>query len=123
MQVEAVETLGEIGGAAAVAELQKLAGTHPEEQVRIEAIESLGEAGGSAGETAAFLKRIALADKSTDVQMEAIETLLELPDGAGIPALIDLARDHPVARRPARKRSNTCSRASIRLLARSSKRR
>jgi HEAT repeat protein len=50
----------------------------------------------SAGETAAFLKRIALADKSTDVQMEAIETLLELPDGAGIAALVDLARDHPV---------------------------
>ena len=96
VQVEAVETLGEIGSAAAVAELRKLAGTHPDEQVRTEAIESLGEADVSAGETAAFLKQIALADKSTDVQMEAIETLLELPDGAGIAALIDLARDHPV---------------------------
>ena len=96
VQVEAVETLGEIGGAGAVAELRKLAGTHPDERVRTEAIESLGESDASATETAAFLKGIALADKSTDVQMEAIETLLDLPDGAGIAALIDLARDHPV---------------------------
>jgi HEAT repeat protein/beta-lactamase regulating signal transducer with metallopeptidase domain len=96
VQVEAVETLGEIGGAAAVTQLQKLAGSHPDERLRAEAIESLGESGAPAAETAAFLKRIALADKSTEVQTEAIETLVELPDGAGIQALIDVARDHPV---------------------------
>jgi HEAT repeat protein len=44
-----------------------------------------------------LLKSIALDDRSTTVQLEAIETLGDLPDGAGIDALVDLARDHPMA--------------------------
>ncbi len=97
VQTEAIETLGEIGGAAVVAELRKLAGTHAEERVRIEAIESLGESGASAAETATFLRGLALAETSEDVRSEALETLADLPDGAGIAALIDLAREHPLA--------------------------
>jgi HEAT repeat protein len=97
VQTEAVETLGEIGGAAAVAELRKLAGTHAEERVRIEAIESLGESRAPAAEMAKFLKGLALSDKSEDVRSEALETLADLPDGAGIAALIDLAREHSSA--------------------------
>ena len=122
VQVEAVETLGEIGGAAAVAQLQKLAAPTPRSRSASKPSNRWLRAARPQAETAAFLKRIALAEKSTDVQIEAIETLLDLPDGAGIAALMDLARDHPVPD-AARKRSNGCSRATIRLPARSSNRR
>jgi HEAT repeat protein len=97
VQIEAVETLSEIGGAGAVAQLRKLATTHADERVRAEAIESLGESDASRTETADFLKRLALAEKSQRVQSEALETLADLRDGAGIAALVDLARDHPSA--------------------------
>ena len=96
VQVEATEALGEIGGAAANSALRELARTHPDEQVRSEAIESLGESDGPAGETADFLKRLVLTDKSSDVQSEAIEALAGLRDGAGVAALIELAREHPL---------------------------
>ena len=95
VQTEAIEALGEIGGAAVVAELRKLAGTHAEEHVRVEAIESLGESGAPAAETARFLKGLALTEKSEEVRSEALETLANLDDGAGIAALIELAREHP----------------------------
>ena len=97
VQTEAVETLGEIGGAAAVAELRKLAGTHAEERVRIEAIESLVESEAPAAETAKFLKGLVLSEKSEDVRSEALETLADMDNGAGIAVLIDLAREHPSA--------------------------
>jgi beta-lactamase regulating signal transducer with metallopeptidase domain/HEAT repeat protein len=97
LQAKAAETLGEVGGAAAVAELRKLAESHQDERIRAKAIEALGESGAPSAETAAFLKRLALADQSHRVQAEAIETLEGLPGGAGIAALIDLARDHPAA--------------------------
>ena len=98
VQIAAVETLSEIGGAVAVAQLQKLATTHADERVRAEAIESLGESDASRTETADFLRRLALAEKSQRVQFEALETLADLQDGAGIAALVDLARDHPSPR-------------------------
>jgi HEAT repeat protein len=97
VQTEAIETLGEIGAAAAIAELRKLAGTHADDRVRVEAIESLGESGAPAGETATFLKGLALAEKSEQVRSEALEALADLHDGAGIAVLIDLAREHPSA--------------------------
>jgi HEAT repeat protein len=97
VQTEAVESLAEVGGAAVVAELRKLAGTHADERVRVEAIESLGESGAPAAETAQFLKGLALSEKSEHVRSEALETLADLHDGAGIAALIDLAREHPSA--------------------------
>jgi HEAT repeat protein len=96
VQVEAVETLGEIHDSSSVAQLRELARTHADERVRVEAVESLGESGVSAVETAAFLKGLALADASSDVRAEVFETLAALPDGAGISALVDLAREHPV---------------------------
>jgi beta-lactamase regulating signal transducer with metallopeptidase domain/HEAT repeat protein len=97
VQAEAAETLGDIGGASAVAALRQLAESDAEEQIRAKAIESLGDSGAPSAETAAFLKRLALADQSHRVQAEAMETLEGLPGGAGIAALIDLARDHPDA--------------------------
>ena len=96
VQTEATEALGEIGGAAANGALRELARTHPDEQVRSEAIESLGESDGPASETADFLKRLVLTDRSPDVQSEALETLAGLRDGAGVGALIELAREHPL---------------------------
>jgi hypothetical protein len=39
---------------------------------------------------------VAVSDTSTHVRDEAFETLAELPDGAGINALVELAREHPV---------------------------
>jgi beta-lactamase regulating signal transducer with metallopeptidase domain/HEAT repeat protein len=95
VQIEATESLGEIGGAAATAALRDLARTHPDEEVRSEAIESLGDSDAAAAETADFLKRLVLADKSPDVQSEALETLSGLRGGAGVGALIELAREHP----------------------------
>ena len=97
VRIEAVETLGEIGGAAAAAQLRSLATTHGDERVRAKAIESLGERDDSPKDTADFLQRLALAEKSQRVQSEALEALADLPDGAGIPALVTLARDHPSA--------------------------
>jgi beta-lactamase regulating signal transducer with metallopeptidase domain/HEAT repeat protein len=103
VQIEAVETLGEVHDPSAVARLRDLAGTHPAEQVRAEALETLGESGAPAAETADFLRRVAVSDTSTHVRDEAFETLAELPDAAGINALVELAREHPVpaARRQA----------------------
>jgi beta-lactamase regulating signal transducer with metallopeptidase domain/HEAT repeat protein len=97
IQTEATEALAEIGGTAVVAELRKLAETHAEERVRVEAIESLGESGAPAAETAGFLKGLALSEKPEHVRSEALETLADLHDRAGIAALIDLAREHPSA--------------------------
>jgi beta-lactamase regulating signal transducer with metallopeptidase domain/HEAT repeat protein len=94
VQVEAVETLGEIDDPKAIDRLHALAQTHADDRVRAEAVETLGDTSSPAG-SVPLLKRIALGDRSRDVQNEAIETLSELPDGAGIAALVELAREHP----------------------------
>ncbi len=95
VQLEAVETLGDIPGAAAAGRLRELAQTHPDDDVRAEAIESLGSL--PAAEAASILESVARAEKSPRVQDEAIETLAGLDDGAGLNALIAIARDHPAA--------------------------
>jgi HEAT repeat protein len=94
IQIEATETLGEIAGADAVTRLRELAEKHPDERIRAEAVESLGDHGASDG-TAKILQAIALADTAERVRDEAIETLGELPDGSGIDALVEIARQHP----------------------------
>lgn len=90
---EAVETLGELHSAAAVTFLKEVARTHPDPEVRREAVETIGEAV-PAPEAATLLGTILNEDRSTDVQHEALETLTELPGGAGIPVLIVAARGH-----------------------------
>ena len=61
--------------------------------MRAEAVETLGECP-PAPEITEILKGIAQRDTSQRVRDEAIETLSELEDGAGISALIELARSH-----------------------------
>jgi HEAT repeat protein len=94
VQREAVETLGESDDPRAAERLSELARTHADEHVRAEAVETLGETKSDVA-SVWLLKSIALGDLSTVVQQEAIETLADLKDGAGIAALVELAREHP----------------------------
>ena len=48
-----------------------------------------------ATEVVEVLVSAASNDASSDVQEEAVEGLAELPDGAGVSALIRIAREHP----------------------------
>jgi len=94
VQREAVETLGESDDPRAIERLGELARTHADEHVRAEAVETLGETK-SAATSIPLLKSIALGDRSTVVQEQAIDTLADLKDGAGLATLVDLAREHP----------------------------
>ena len=94
VQREAVETLGELEGARGIGEVAKIALAHPVVDVRREAIETLAE---HAPQATALdvLNRIVSGDGDEDVRRQALEGLAELSEGAGIPALIDVARSHP----------------------------
>ena len=93
VRVDAVERLAQVQDAGARSTLAELARTHKDEDIRAEAVESLGDCP-PAADTADILKGIAQRDTSRRVRDEAIETLADLQDGAGIPALIELARSH-----------------------------
>jgi beta-lactamase regulating signal transducer with metallopeptidase domain/HEAT repeat protein len=94
LQEEVVDALADLDHPEALEALRQLARTHPDERVRAEAVDTLGERPATA-DSIALLKRIALEDRSTTVQHEAMDALSELADGAGIPALVELAREHP----------------------------
>jgi beta-lactamase regulating signal transducer with metallopeptidase domain/HEAT repeat protein len=94
VQREAVETLGELAGGRGIGEVTKIALAHPVVDVRREAIETLAEHAPPA--TAVdVLSRIISGDSDEDVCRQGLEGLAELSGGAGIPALIDVARSHP----------------------------
>ena len=94
LQKEAVETLSRIPDTRAHDRLARLARAHPSDEVRREAIEEYAEA--AAPETALVLLTDRLAnDQSPEVQAKALHRLAQLPDGIGIPALIECARTHP----------------------------
>ena len=94
VQREAVETLGELEGGRGIDEVVKIALAHPVVDVQREAIETLAEHAPHA--TAVdVLVRIVSGDHDEGVRREALEGLAELSEGAGIPALIDVARSHP----------------------------
>jgi beta-lactamase regulating signal transducer with metallopeptidase domain/HEAT repeat protein len=90
---EAVERLADIDDAAARALLIEIASTHASEDLRAEATESLADVKPSA-EIVPALKQIAMSDRTLHVRGEAIEALFDLPDGQGIDALVEVARDH-----------------------------
>jgi len=91
---KAVEALGRLDTPEAVAPLARLARAESSARVREEAVEQY--ASSAAPESALVLLADRLAnDSSSDVQVEAVERLAELPDGLGIRALREAARSHP----------------------------
>jgi HEAT repeat protein/beta-lactamase regulating signal transducer with metallopeptidase domain len=94
VQREAVESLGEVAGGAGLSEVATLALTHPAIDVRREAIETLTE---HAPTPTALdvLSRIVATDRDDEARREALESLAELRDGAGVPTLVEIARSHP----------------------------
>src|SRR5881628_3787911 len=94
VQQKAVEALGHLGSPQAIAPLARLARAQPNAEVREEAVEQYARS--AAPESALVLLMDRLAnDSSSDVQVEAVERLADLPDGLGIPALREAARSHP----------------------------
>ena len=91
---EAVETLGELGDARSLERVAAIARRHAHPDVQREAIETYAE---NAPTNAAvkLLTEILGGDATEDVYDELLQSLEELPRGAGIPALIEAARSHP----------------------------
>jgi beta-lactamase regulating signal transducer with metallopeptidase domain/HEAT repeat protein len=94
VQREAVETLGEVVDGRGLAVVAQFALGHPVADVRREAIETLVE---HAPQKTAIeiLGQVVSKDRDADVRYEALEGLVELPGGAGIPSLIEVARTSP----------------------------
>lgn len=95
VQHEALESLGEMGVPAAEKLVSEMARGHASLEVRKQAVEMLVE---SLEPSAALeqLKSIARNDPNQDVQVEATETIGELPAGLAVAALTELASEHPV---------------------------
>lgn len=91
---EAVEQIGELGGAGALEALEEVIRSHPDARVREEAVETYAETAAS-DEAAGLLAGVAGTDDSSRVREEALDALLEMKDGAGIEALVELARSGP----------------------------
>jgi HEAT repeat protein/beta-lactamase regulating signal transducer with metallopeptidase domain len=94
VQDEALESLAELGDPEADKLVAEVARTHPNQEVRRNAVERLAETLPPM-EALDELKAIARSDASYDIQVEATETIGELPDEMAIPALAELARSHP----------------------------
>lgn len=96
VRTDAVESLAEVNDPAARVALDEIARSQKDEHLRAEAVESLGALEPAAA-AVDVLKGIALRDASAHVRDEALETLAGLADGAGISALVEIARSHPDA--------------------------
>src|SRR5437773_3794388 len=94
VQQEAVEALGHLGSPQAIAPLARLARAQPNAEVRDEAVEQYARSAAPESALVLLVDRLA-NDSSSDVQVEAVERLADLPDGLGIPALREAARSHP----------------------------
>ena len=94
VQQEAVEALGHLDNPRALQRVAQLAREHPSPDVRDEATEQYAKHASPDAALALLTDRVA-RDSDVEVQAEAVELLAELPRGAGIPAVIDAARDHP----------------------------
>jgi HEAT repeat protein/beta-lactamase regulating signal transducer with metallopeptidase domain len=88
---EAVQALGNLDDRRALALLAELARTHPHEDVRGEALDVYSD-GAPPDSASALLRELAASDPSEGVREDALEALGDLEGGAGIPALIDIAR-------------------------------
>src|SRR5881628_341581 len=94
VQQEAVKALRHLGSPQAVAPLARLARAQPNAEVREEAVEQYARSAAPESALVLLVDRLA-NDSSSDVQVEAVERLADLPDGLGIPALREAARSHP----------------------------
>src|SRR5207247_1172930 len=94
VQQEAVEALGHLGSPQAIAPLARLARAQPNAEVRDEAVEQYARSAAPESALVLLVDRLA-NDSSSDVQVEAVERLADLPDGLGIPALREAAGSHP----------------------------
>jgi HEAT repeat protein/beta-lactamase regulating signal transducer with metallopeptidase domain len=94
VQSEALESLGEMGVPETGNLVAEIARNHRKEEVRRGAVEMLAEALEPAA-ALEKLKEIATSDPSVEVQVEATETMGELPASLAIPVLKDLADHHP----------------------------
>ena len=94
VQREAVETLGDMPNGRGLKAVREVARNHPSTDVRREAVETLGERAPTA-ETVRFLTTLAI-NAQEDVAREAVETLGEIGE-LGLPAVIEIARTHPLA--------------------------
>src|SRR5437879_8824256 len=94
VQQKAVEALGHLGSAQAIAPLARQADPQPTAAPREEAVEQYARTAAPDSALDLLVDRLA-NDSSSDVQVEAVERLADLPDGLGIPALRAAARPHP----------------------------
>jgi beta-lactamase regulating signal transducer with metallopeptidase domain len=96
VQQEAVEALGHVRAPQTLIPLAHLARAHPSAAVREEALKQYVKV--ATPEAARTLLTNALAnDRASSVREEAVEYLSKLPDGIGIPALVEAARRHPAS--------------------------
>jgi HEAT repeat protein/beta-lactamase regulating signal transducer with metallopeptidase domain len=93
---EAVETLGDLGDAAAIDALTRLAWEHQDVAVQREAVETLGDRDEAAATTA--LERVAREHSREEVQIEAIETLADRSEGSLHALILELAASGRTAR-------------------------
>lgn len=93
VQSEALESLAEMGVPEASGLVAEVARNHKNPEVRQRAVEMMVE---SLEPRAAIerLKEIVTTDPSVDVQVEATETMGQLPASVAIPVLRDLAENH-----------------------------
>ncbi|PYO97369.1 MAG: hypothetical protein DMD60_07160 [Gemmatimonadetes bacterium] len=97
VQQEAIEALGHLSSPQALRPLALPARGRPSPEVREEALEQYSRAAAPESALVLLVDRLA-NDRSTAVQVEAVERLADLPDGLGIAALRKAARFHPSPR-------------------------
>ena len=94
-QLDVLDELRALPPSASLPSLAAVAERHPRQPVRREAVEWLGRLGDAYVVVA--LERIAFEDRSTAVQMEALDALRNLPEKIGLPSLVKIAQTHPRA--------------------------
>ena len=91
---EAVETLGDMHSTRALARVARIARRTGDTDVRRQAIETYGESAPTDSALVLF-KAILGSEAPDDIYSAVLDALEELHGGAGIPALIDVARSNP----------------------------
>jgi HEAT repeat protein len=91
---KAVEALGNLGDARSLERVAAFARRHAHPDVQRKAIETYAEHARSEA-AVRLLTGILGGDASEDVYRKVLQSLEELENGAGIPALIEAARSHP----------------------------